>query len=249
MTDELDMTPLTKEELDAITIGHIPLAMSLARRRYRTAPHALELAELESLARFGLCDSAARWNSYCLKNSFSPHNTKFFLVYAGRRIRGAIEDRLRSSDWATRSLREKSRKINAAVSGTEERLTVVELSEATGLTEKEVRDTMLGMSRSPISLEVAMHGLETESDIQVGLQIPEDEDTESQAAVNAMLSTFADAVRDLPIEERLIIALHYHQGLDLKKCAAAMGIADAQSSVLHTSAVSRLLEILQASAS
>jgi RNA polymerase sigma factor for flagellar operon FliA len=221
--------------------------MSLARKRFRSAPHALDLGELESLARFGLVDAATRYSPYCEKHGYDPR-ANFFLVYAGRRIRGAIEDRLRSSDWATRSLREKSRKINAATAGTEERLTVLELSEATGLTEKEVRDTMLGMSRSPISLEVAMKGLETESDIQVGLQIPEDEDTESQASVNAMLSTFADAVRDLPIEERLIIALHYHQGLDLKKCAAAMGIADAQSSVLHTAAVLKLLEILQEAA-
>jgi RNA polymerase sigma factor FliA len=228
--------------------GHIALAMSLARKRYRTAPHALELAELESLARFGLCDAAARWQPYCEKNNFDPLEKKYFLVYASRRIRGAIEDRLRSSDWATRSLREKSRRLNTASASTEEKLSVTELSQLTGLTEKEIRDTMLGMSRSPVSLEVAMRGLETESDIQVGLQIPEEEDTESQVAVNTMLGAFADSVTALPAEERLIVVLHYHQGLDLKKCAAAMGISDAQSSMLHTSAVLALLEGLKESA-
>jgi RNA polymerase sigma factor for flagellar operon FliA len=236
--------PLTDQEIEDLILSHIALAISIARRVYRTAPHALELDELEAIAKFGLVDAGKRWNAYCKRKGYDPKAIAFFTKFSSLRINGAIFDRLRSNDWATRSLREKSRRINYTLN-LEEQLTVKELSDRTGLSEKEVRDTLIGMSRAPISLDTASHGLENESGESVGLQVAEPEGTESQVAVNATLDAFADAVRELPIEERLIVVLHYHQGMELKKAAQLLNITDAAASAIHTHAVFKLLHVLE----
>jgi RNA polymerase sigma factor for flagellar operon FliA len=243
---------MIEDKYKSLIDNHIALAISIALGVYNTAPHALELEELKAIAFFGLCDAADRWPSYCEKKGYDSSATQYFTKYSSLRIRGAIYDRLRSNDWATRSLREKSRKINLAnIKADGVNLSNDELADITGLTEKEVRDTLTGMSRAPVSLDsiVVPWSDESTSTASNGKsQLADSEDTEGAAAVNDLLKTFADTVKGLPLEQRLVIVLHYHQGLELKKAAALMGVTDAVVSSYHTSAVIRLLESLQEAA-
>jgi RNA polymerase sigma factor for flagellar operon FliA len=228
---------------------NLGLAYSAALKVYKTAPHALDLEELRSIALLALVEVCARWPQYCEEREFDPMNTKYFPTVAARRTKGAIIDYLRKVDHATRSMRERSRKINQILNSSSEDYNYSQLAELTGLTEKEVRDTFIGLSRAPISLDVAMQGLDTESGEQSGLQLAEDRNTESSAAVNFMLASFADAVRDLAYENRLIIVLHYYSGFDLKKIAAMLSMADSDVIERHSRAVAVLLKILESSAS
>lgn len=243
---------MIEDKYQSLIENHIALAISIALGVYNTAPHALELEELKAIAFYGLCDAADRWPHYCKKKGYDPSATQYFTKYSSLRIRGAIYDRLRSNDWATRSLREKSRKINLAnIQADGVDLTNAELAEITGLTEKEVRDTLTGMSRAPVSLDsVVAPWTEDGTNLTSAgsSQLSDAEDTESSVSVNALLETFADAVKALPYEQRLVIVLHYHQGLELKKAAALMGITDTVVSAYHTSAVISLLDSLQAAA-
>jgi RNA polymerase sigma factor FliA len=243
---------MIEDKYKSLIDNHIALAISIALGVYNTAPHALELEELKAIAFFGLCDAADRWPSYCEKKGYDASAIQYFTKYSSLRIRGAIYDRLRSNDWATRSLREKSRKINLAnIKADGLDLSNAELAEITGLTEKEVRDTLTGMSRAPVSLDsvVAPWSEDSTSPTSNGRsQAADSQDTESTVAVNDLLKTFADAVKALPLEQRLVIVLHYHQGLELKKAAALMGVTDAVVSSYHTSAVIKLLESLQEAA-
>lgn len=243
---------MIEDKYKSLIDSHIALAVSIALGVYNTAPHALELEELKAIAFFGLCDAADRWPNYCKKKGYDPSATQYFTKYSSLRIRGAIYDRLRSNDWATRSLREKSRKINLAnIQADGVDLSNAELAEITGLTEKEIRDTLTGMSRAPVSLDsvVAPWSDDSVSVASSGRsQLADSQDTESAVTVNDLLKTFADAVKALPLEQRLVIVLHYHQGLELKKAAALMGVTDAVVSSYHTSAVVKLLESLQEAA-
>lgn len=243
---------MIEDKYKSLIDNHIALAISIALGVYNTAPHALELEELKAIAFFGLCDAADRWPSYCEKKGYDPSATQYFTKYSSLRIRGAIYDRLRSNDWATRSLREKSRKINLAnIQADGVDLTNAELAEITGLTEKEVRDTLTGMSRAPVSLDsvVAPWSDDAPAGASNGRsQLADSKDTEGSVAANDLLKTFADAVKSLPFEQRLVIVLHYHQGMELKKAAAMMGVTDAVVSSYHTSAVIKLLESLQEAA-
>lgn len=236
---------LNEDQLNMIESNRA-LAISIALQVYNTAPHALELEELKAIAYFGLVDAASRYFEYCEKKGYDADDWhKYFTKYSSLRIRGAIYDRLRANDWATRSLREKSRKINAAVADAQETLTNAQLAEMTGLTEKEVRDTKTGMSRMPVSLDgsVNYYG-QGEENKNSPFQIAEDQDTEGKSDVNFILDGFADAVRDLPFEQRLVVVLHYYGGWELRRVAELMEITDAQASALHTEAVVGLLDKL-----
>lgn len=244
---------MIEDKYKSLIDNHIALAISIALGVYNTAPHALELEELKAIAFYGLCDAADRWPSYCAKKGYDPSATQYFTKYSSLRIRGAIYDRLRSNDWATRSLREKSRKINMAnIQADGVDLTTAELSEITGLTEKEVRDTLTGMSRAPVSLDSVVAPWSDDggnpSTTVGGSQLSDPQDTEGAVSVNSLLDTFADSVKSLPFEQRLVIVLHYHQGLELKRAAALMGVTDTVVSAYHTSAVISLLESLKEAA-
>lgn len=241
---------MTIEDLETKLIeNNLGLAYSAALRVYKTAPHALDLEELRSVALLALTETASRWRTYCAEREFDPMEIKYFPAVASPRCRGSVIDFLRKQDHATRSMRERSRKINAILSNSSKDYDYKQLAELTGLTEKEVKDTFIGLSKAPVSLDVAMQGLETESGEQSGLQVHEPQDTESSASVNHMLTSFADGVRDLPYTERLIVVLHYHRGLDLKKIASMLQLHDVQVSALHKSAAVTLLRSMERAAS
>lgn len=210
-------------DLEDLVHEYLGLTQSLAQQIWRTAPHALEIDEMRSIAYYGLCDAASRWKSYCAKNSYSPDALEFFKPYVVRRVRGALIDAIRSTDWATRSLRTRAKMLQAA--GQDKGVSEVELAERTGLTVKEVRSTIRGMAQRPVSLEAEEIDPETNAAV------------ESTAFASNVLGTVVDTVRSLPDEEQVVLALHYFSGQQLQEVARSMGISESRASALHAKAV------------
>lgn len=213
-------------DADALIAEHLGLAHSVARQVWRTAPHALELDELTAIANLGLVSAARRWQPYCEEHQFSPDALEFFKTFAVRRIYGAMMDAIRQADWATRSLRTRAKMLQEA--GQEHGLSEMELAERTGLTVTEVRTTVRGMSQRPVSLE----GEEIEPSAR--------QDVESSVLASSVLDVVAATVRTLPIEQQVVVALHYHRGMQLQEAARAMGITESRASQLHAKAVLRI---------
>ncbi len=210
-------------DMEALVHEYLGLSQSLAQQVWRTASHALDFEELRAIAHFGLVDAASRWKSYCAKNEYSPEALHYFKTYAVRRIRGALYDAIRSSDWATRSLRTRAKMLQGA--GQDKGVPEKELAERTGLTIKEVRGTIRGMAQRPVSLEA--EELDPESTRTV----------ESTAFTTQILAAVVTTVRSLPDEEKIVLALHYYRGQQLQEVAASMGISASRASQLHAKAV------------
>jgi RNA polymerase sigma factor FliA len=234
--------PIQEEWLPLVE-KHLGLAHSIALKVYRSASHALELDELRSIAYMGLVDACARWPDYCAKKGYDPNATEFFTTYSGHRIRGSIFDHLRQADWATRSLRDKSKKLRVA--GSDEGVSRQELAERSGLTEKEVHDTIAGMSRAPVSLDQMFNNASSDNDQRGYTDIPSAEDVESHAESNYLINAFANAVQDLPGDERLILVLHYYGNMELKKISSMLDIVESRTSQLHTKSVLSVLDKLK----
>lgn len=64
-----------------LVIGLMPQARSEAWKVYQSAPHALEVDELTSLAYTGLMMAAARWPAYCASRGYDPEAYQFFAAY------------------------------------------------------------------------------------------------------------------------------------------------------------------------
>ncbi len=215
-------------DVDALIEQYMGLAQSLAQQVWRTAPHALELDELIGIAHLGLVMAARRWEPYCEENDYSPDALQYFKTFMVRRVRGALIDAIRANDWATRSLRTRAKALQAA--GQDKGVPEKELAERSGMSVQEVRDTIRGMARRPVSLEGE------ELDPVAG------RDVETDAFTAGVLGTVVTTIRDLEPEQQIVLTLHYYQGLQLQEVAKAMGISESRASQLHATAVLTVLD-------
>jgi RNA polymerase sigma factor for flagellar operon FliA len=206
-------------------------ARSVAAQVWRTAPHAMELDELRSLAYAALVETASRWDEYCARHGYDPRRTEFFAPLAARRMRGAIYDTLRADDWAPRSQRTRYKLLQEA--GLEQGLSEGELAGKTGLSTEEVRSTLAGMGRRPVSLDADA----TREYVDPG-------DVHEDAAQAAFLRALAECVRSLPGPQRAVLALHYYAGRELQQVAVLLGITESRASHLHTDGVLAVREVL-----
>ncbi len=206
--------------------AYMGLAQSLAQQVWRTAPHALELDELRGIAYLGLTAAAARWKAYCSENRYSPEALEFFRPFVVRRVRGALIDAIRSSDWATRSLRTRARMIQEVSGG--KNLPDAEVAARTGLSIQDVRSTRRGMAQRPVSMEAE------------DLDPSASDDVESSAFTSTVLGAVADTVTGLDGTHQTVLALHYYRGMQLQQVARTMGITETRVSQLHAQAVLRV---------
>lgn len=222
--------------------NHIGLAKAIAVQNWQTATHALDLDEMVSLANMGLVDAANRWENYCLKNGYDPAAVEYFKVFAARRIHGTVRDGIRQNDWATRTLRDKAKRLKLA--GQDEGLSSEELAEKTGMTLKEVNSTIHRMSSRPVSLEANTWG---EGD--TGFNYTDPIDTEGSAFAKDMLKHASDVIRTLPQDQQVVLALHYYEALEIRAVARELGITESRASQLHTKAVLTIRQALVEAAS
>lgn len=217
---------------DSLILNHMELAKTIALSEWRTATHALHKDDMLSLANLGLVDAANRWEEYCRRNNYDPAAIQYFQVFARLRIRGTIRDQIRKDDWATRTLRSKAKKLKDA--GQDEGLSESELAERTGMTPLDVRKTIAKLATKPVSLD-SMNSLDQgDSSSSGGLDIANDEDTESLAFSRAMLAAFIESMQKLEPEVRLVLVLHYYKKLDLRKIAEELNLPETKVSQLHS---------------
>jgi RNA polymerase sigma factor FliA len=204
---------------------YLSLAQSIAQQVWRTAPHALELDEMRSVAYEGLTQAAQRWESYCERNGHDPARLEFFKPYVVRRVHGALIDTIRSADRAKRLLRTRAKALQEAGQGTG--LSETELAERTGFTVTEVRAIMRDMAQRQQPASIEAEDLDPSSDV----------DVESSVLALAILTRVVDAIRGLTRDEQIVIALRYYEGLHLRQVAEVMGLSQSRVSQLHADAV------------
>lgn len=210
-------------DVDSLIHQYLGLTQTLARQVWRTAPHALELDELTGIAYLGLVSAARRWRPYCAEKGYDENALQFFKPFVVQRVRGALIDAIRASDWATRSLRTRAKALQEA--GQDRGLSEKELAEKAGMSVQDVRNTIRGMASRPVSLEAE------ELDPVGGAGV------ESDAFTSDVLGTVVGTIRDLEPEQQVVLTLHYFKGLQLQEVAKAMGISESRASQLHARAV------------
>lgn len=234
-------------DTDSLILAHLDLAKTIATREWRTATHALKPDDMLSLAYEGLVDAAHRWVPYCVKNEYDPNATQYFKVFAALRIRGTIRDNIRKEDWATRTLRSKSKKLKDA--GQDEGLTVEELSDRTGMTVTEINKVNARLANKPVSLEAHFSNANHDNPSpNSNPELKDTIDTEGTAFSRDLLDIFVSTVRQQPREVQVVLALHYFSKLDFKKVSEELSLPEARISQLHTDGVLAVKDALTAAA-
>lgn len=218
------MTPsVVSPAIEAMVEDIMPQARNEAWKIFQTAKHALDLDELTSIAYTGLWQAAVRWDSYCQRRGYSPEATEYFKAYATRRMRGAMLDAMRSNDWLTRSMRSRAKALRDA--GQDLGRTEAELSSDTGLSRSQIRETMAGISRKPVSVDAE------------AVDIADSQSVESEFMVKSILGAVVASMQQLPLRMQVVLCLHYFVGKELKEIAELLGEPEAHVSALHVDGV------------
>lgn len=234
-------------DVDTLIENHLYVARDIALREWRTAPHALDREDLLSDAYFGLVDAANRWEAYCAKKQYDPNATQYFKVFAGLRIRGSIRDQIRREDWATRTLRTKSKKLRDA--GLDEGVPLEELAVKTDMTITEIHKVNARMALRPVSLDYLNSRNTSEKETtDRSVDLKNAVDTESESFTNEMTQTFTNAVNLLPEDQKLIIVFFYYSQMSVAAIAEELHLTEATVTELHFTAATAIKDHLLVSA-
>lgn len=216
---------------DRLVQETLPLVARVASAIGSRLPHSVERSDLTQAGVLGLLDAAEK---------FDQAKGVRFRTYAELRIRGAILDSLRSLDWVPRSLRRQRRELQRAESLLEAKLgrtpTDEELASVMELSLAE-----LGAARERVRrAEVASFGKES-FDRVVALTIdPSSPDPHELLERREIESLLARTIEKLPVKERLVLTLYYHEELTMKEVGRVIGVNESRVSQIHGKAVEKL---------
>jgi RNA polymerase sigma factor for flagellar operon FliA len=168
-------------------------------------------------------------------DSFDPDRGLQFQTYAVPRIRGAIIDGLRASDWVPRMVRENMRDINAATATLEHRLQRrprdSELAEELGISERELSKRYSQSSYATLS-NIDSDRLNDDVAAPATEGVP--------GAPDGLPAGFLGAIRSLPERDQIVMALYYWEGLSLAEIGQVLVVSESRVSQLMTRATLEL---------
>jgi RNA polymerase sigma factor FliA len=226
---------------DALLTANLSLVHHVARQLERRLSDQLDHGELVSAGTLGLMAALS---------AFDPSRKIAFSTFAVPRIRGAILDELRRQDHVPRSVRRKTREIQAA------------------------RSTLSGkLCRAPEDSEIANQlGVDIEtlwkwqsdvaSAVRVQIDRPVSDDSESPSQILELLHTdsehgideqmsreeevamLRDAITKLKEQERTVLGLYYFEELKLRDIADILQLTESRVSQIRLKALARLRETM-----
>ena len=211
-----------------------PLVKRIAHYMMAKLPASVQVDDLVQAGMIGLLDAINRY-----EGSLGAQ----FESYASQRIRGAILDELRQADWAPRSLRQKARRIEAAVTVLEQRLgrspTEKELAGELKISLAEYQEALQDARGAQLVYYESFQKDEDESFLDRRCQDPRDNPLEAMLNEN-LRATLIKAIGDLPPREKLVMGMHYEQELNLREIGEVLGVSESRVCQLHTQAIARL---------
>ncbi len=222
---------------DRLILHYAPLVKYVAGRVGSGLPAHVEQADLVSYGTFGLIDAITR---------FEPSREIKFESYAMARIRGAIIDELRSTDWIPRSVRMKARQFERTIAALEAKLrrspTDEEIADEMDMDVEEIRKFLGQLSLVNV---VALDELLVDDDGSAPRLVDTLKDTsaldpQAMAEHGEARQLLARAVEQLPEREKVVVSLYYFEGLTLADIGRVLGVTESRICQLHTKAVLHL---------
>jgi RNA polymerase sigma factor for flagellar operon FliA len=228
-----------KADKNQLLTDHMPLVKRLAHHMKAKLPPSVEVDDLVQAGMIGLLDAISRYEE--------THGAQFE-TYAVLRIRGAMLDELRNSDWLPRSMRQNMRKIEAAMSSLQQKLghppTESEVAKLLKLSLSEYQDMLGDGGGHQLVYYEDFHDNEG-SDNFLDRYAVDDADPLRSLLDGDFRQAVIDAIDALPPREKILMGLYYEEEMNLKEIGAVMGVSESRVSQLHTQAVARLRAALR----
>lgn len=215
---------------------HSDLVKRIAHHLAARLPSSVEVDDLIQAGVIGLLEAA---------RNYSGDRGASFETYAGIRIRGAMLDELRSTDWAPRSVHRREREVAEAIRELEqaqgreardhdiaEKLGIA-LSEYHGIVADAARCQVLSLDHGGDDGDETMDSPDPAAGALAGLTHEE------------FQRELVAAIEDLPEREKLALSLYYEREMNLREIGAVMSVSESRVCQLHGQALLRLRGRLQ----
>jgi RNA polymerase sigma factor for flagellar operon FliA len=211
--------------------AHTPLVRRIAYHLMARLPPSVDVHDLIQSGMIGLLEAA---------RNYTPARAASFETFAGIRIRGAMLDELRRSDWTPRSVHRKVREVAEAMRQVENETggdaDSAEVMRRLGLDSNEYNQILADAASSRI---LSLSSPDTGDD---ALDVPDtaspgpDQDLQE----NGLREALAAAIAELPEREQLVMSLYYDEELNLKEIGEVLGVSESRVCQIHGQAVIRL---------
>jgi RNA polymerase sigma factor for flagellar operon FliA len=180
-------------------------------------------------------------------DKFNPAREVQFKTYAQIRIQGAMKDELRALDWASRSMRQKVKRLEQAYATLERELgrppASEEVASSLGIKMAAFEDMLDDVKGTTlVSLEELGQGpaSEDKSALLEAVLTRQDQDPLEMLNLQDLKKALTVAIAELPEKERLVLSLYYFEELTMKEVGKVLNLTESRISQLHTQAVLRL---------
>ncbi|MGN6740651.1 RNA polymerase sigma factor FliA [Dyella sp.] len=224
---------LQRQSADELVKTHAPLVRRIAYHLMGRLPPSVDVGDLIQSGMIGLLEAA---------RNYATDRSASFETYAGIRIRGAMLDELRRTDWTPRSVHRKAREVAEVVRQIEIETGAdaddAEVMKRLGLSADEYHQVLADAASSRLlSLTAPDDGDGSPAmDVADASSLTPAEDIEQVGMRQALI----DAITTLPEREQLVMSLYYEQELNLKEIGAVLGVTESRVCQIHGQAIIRL---------
>jgi RNA polymerase sigma factor for flagellar operon FliA len=230
-----------EDDRNTLVMQELSQVYYIASRIRERLPQHVELEDLVNAGVIGLLEAS---------RSFDSSKNAQFKTFAKFRIRGAILDSLRESDWGSRYLRKRGREIAEATTKLEGRLgrhpVDTEIAQEMGLEPDHLRKIVAQLD----GLHLAGQNVAVSNDRSDSLDLIEsapnldDPDPFDLCLQGEMKEHLAEAISKLSEREQLILSLYYREELTMKEIAEVVGVALSRVSQIRQATMNKLRESL-----
>ena len=224
----------SREIRERIIIDCLPLVKYVVGKVAHAAPANCDREDLIQCGIFGLIDAIERYD---------PAKDVKFETYAILRIRGAVIDEMRSTDWVPRSKRRMAREVKAVTCelGTcnGEAPTVDDLAEAMGVSRQEMQEMLEETSFVTfVSLDEPCSpagGAGDGGSVSMADLLRDTNAGEPTGPIELeeKIRALSRAITELPEQERIVITLYYYEQMRLKNIGELYGVSESRMSQIH----------------
>jgi RNA polymerase sigma factor FliA len=232
-----------KGKLDVNTMlkQYSPLVRRLAHQMLAKLPANVELDDLVQVGMIGLTDALSR---------FDVAQGVQFETFATQRIRGAMLDELRGTDYLSRGTRKQQRAIESAVHRLEQRLgrapVESEIAREMELPLSEYQELLGRVRGTQLVYLEDMSGASGDEDFLDRHAGDEALNPLVKLQDTRMREALIEAIKLLPEREQYVMSMYYEHDMNLKEIAAVLKVTESRVCQLHSQSIARLRVKLRA---
>jgi RNA polymerase sigma factor for flagellar operon FliA len=229
-----DAVPVDQIPQQELVLRHADLVKRIAYHLVSRMPPNVEVDDLIQSGMIGLLDAAKH---------YSANKGANFETYAGIRIRGAMLDEVRKSDWTPRSVHRNMRQMAEVIRRIENDkghdATPSDIVQALGVTMEDYHKLVQDAATCRLFSFDQMSSNDDES--SPGTQARDERPGPFDHIHDAgFRSALAGAIGGLPEREKLVLSLYYDEDMNLREIGEVLEVSESRVCQIHGQALVRL---------